>query len=213
MKALFGGSFNPVHVGHLILARDVLETFGLEEVIFVPANLQPLKPKPLIPPNLRLHLLKVATRAERAFRVWDCELKRGGASYTVDTLKEFHRIYREKPLFIMGADSFASLHLWREPKEVLRLSRLLVLPRPGFEANVPLVLSNLGLDATWAEANRNSKHLPDADIVLFKSRILDVSSTEIRERLKAGKSISYLVPEAVEETLRRWWKDELQKDV
>jgi len=81
LKALFGGSFNPVHVGHLIIARDIFETFGFEEIIFVPAYLQPLKDKLFLPPELRLELLKASIEGEKGFSVWDYEIRKGGISY------------------------------------------------------------------------------------------------------------------------------------
>ena len=215
MKALFGGSFNPVHVGHLILARDVLETLKLEKVIFVPAYLQPLKGELLIPPEIRLKLLEASIEGEKGFEVWDYEIKKGGISYTVETLREFHRIHGEKPLFMMGADSFNSFYLWREPKEILKLAKILVLYRPGYPIKVEEVLEEIGVTLRYVTVNYGEKVLlkDDLDLLIFKGRALDVSSTEIRNRLKSGRPISFFLPKEAEKILRRWWEDVFQQDV
>ena len=215
MIALFGGSFNPVHFGHLILARDVLETLGLEKIVFVPAYLQPLKGELFIPPDIRLKLLKVSIKGEERFEVWDYEIRKGGVSYTVETLREFHRLYGEKPIFVMGADAFNSFYFWKEPEEILKLARILVLLRPGYRLNLEEVLSKLGvtLRCVTVEYGEEFSLSDDVDLLVFKGRAIEISSTEIRNRLKSGRPISYLLPEEAEEILRRWWKDVFQKDV
>ncbi|TCK04017.1 nicotinate (nicotinamide) nucleotide adenylyltransferase [Phorcysia thermohydrogeniphila] len=212
MKALFGGSFNPVHFGHLILARDVLETLNLEKVIFVPAYLQPLKGELLIPPEVRLALLKASIKGEEGFEVWDYEIREGGISYTVETLREFHRIHGEKPLFMMGADSFNSFHLWKEPKEILKLAKILILLRPGYQLKLDEVFSKLGVTLRHVTVERGKKFLlsDGVDLLIFKGRAVEISSTEIRNRLKSGKPISFFLPEEAEKILRRWWKDVFQ---
>ncbi len=213
MRALFGGSFNPVHNGHLILARDILEDFSLSEVIFVPAMVQPLKGKLLIPPEVRLKALKAAVSLQEGFRVWSYEVEKGGISYTYDTLREYHRIYRERPYFIMGADSFATFHLWRNPKGILRLSRLIVVSRPNFNLNFRKVLLRVDPGAKVLEVERGGVDFkPSADVIIYRGRLLEISSTEIRKRLREGKSVSYFLPESSLEVIRRW-QDALQKDV
>ncbi len=213
MKLLFGGSFNPVHIGHLLVARDVLEDFGFEEVIFVPANVQPLKGELLLPPEVRLKALKIAVERESRFNVWDYELKKGGVSYTYQTLEEFHRVYGEEPVFMMGADSFKSFHLWKKPERILELSRILIVSRPGEEVDVEKVLKRIGVSIPFKEFRRGEAFLNGWRVVLYKGRLVEISSTEIRERLKSGKPISYMVPEGVEEIIRRWREDALQQDV
>ena len=215
MKLLFGGSFNPVHIGHLLIARDVLEDFGFKEVLFVPANVQPLKGELLIPPEVRLKALKSAVEPEPRFKVWDYELKKGGISYTYQTLEEFHRVYGEEPVFMMGTDSFKSFHLWKRPERILELSRILIVSRPGEEVNPEEVLKklNLNLNIPVARFKRRKASLDGWRVALYEGRLIEISSTEIRERLKSGKPISYMVPEKVEEIIRRWREDALQSNV
>jgi len=206
LRALFGGSFNPVHFGHLILARDVLEDFNLDEVIFVPANLQPLKGELSIPPEVRLEVLRVAVSLEPRFRVWDYEIKKGGVSYTYQTLEEFIKLYKEEPLFIMGADSFNTLPLWKEPLRILQIARLIVLSRPGFEPEVERVKKELGVDFTvgYFERGKVEAGMELPKVSVYRGRLIEISATEIRERLKSGRPISYMLPERAEEILRRW---------
>ncbi len=213
MKLLFGGSFNPVHTGHLLIARDVLEDFGFEEVIFVPAYVQPLKGELLIPPEVRLKALEAAAEREPHFKVWDYELRKGGISYTYQTLEEFHRVYDEEPVFMLGADSFKSFHLWKKPEKILELSRILIVSRPGEEIDIEEVLEKIGVSVPFKEFRRGETSLNGWRVALYKGRLIEISSTEIRERLKSGKPISYMVPEKVEEIIRRWREDALQQDV
>lgn len=214
MRALFGGSFNPVHNGHLILARDVLEDFKLSEVIFVPANVQPLKGELSIPPSVRLEVLRACLSLEPRFRVWDYEVRKGGISYTYQTLEEFHRLYSQKPLFIMGADSFNTFPLWKEPRRILELAHLLVLYRPGFEPQVEKVKEELRVDFSVGYFKRGevdfNGELPQVSI--YRGRLVELSATEVRDRLKSGKPISYMLPERGEEILRRW-RDAFQENV
>ena len=212
MRALFGGSFNPVHNGHLILARDVLEEFNLSEVIFVPAYVQPLKGELLIPPEVRLRALKRAVESESYFSVWDYEIRKGGVSYTYQTLEEFRRNFKEEPVFIMGADSFLSFDRWKEPKRILELSKILILSRPGYDFNPKEILRRIGVEIPVRKFRRGNVEGKNWRVAVYDGRLLEISSTEIRKRLKLAKPIKYLVPEVVEEEIRRW-ENGLQEDV
>lgn len=204
MKVLFGGSFNPVHVAHLIIARDVLEDFGFSEVIFVPANVQPLKGELFIPPEVRLKALKSAVEKCREFSVWDYEIKKGGVSYTYQTLRTFREQFKQEPIFMMGADSFLTFHLWRKPEEILKLSRILVVSRPGYDFDPNDVLRKLDIRVDVKVFERGRAEKTGWRIAIYRGRLLEISSTEIRERLKSNKPISHLVPEAVEEVIGKW---------
>jgi nicotinate-nucleotide adenylyltransferase len=186
MVIVFGGSFDPVHVGHLILARDVKEHFGASRLIFVPAALSPFKDRHSASAEDRLNMLRLAVEQEEGFSVEDLELRRGGRSYTVDTLEELSKNIPEKLYFLMGMDSFLSFHRWKRYRQILRLVGLIVMDREG----------SIGVLEEYV-----ANHLPEAvlgqNLFLFKGRRIDVSSTEIRDRLRRGLSVRYLVPEAV----------------
>ena len=213
MIALFGGSFNPVHNGHLIVGRDVLEDFNFKEVWFVPARVQPLKGELTLPASVRLEALKEAVALEPRFKVWDYELREEGPSYTYRTLEAFWQLYGEKPAFVMGADSFNSFHLWKNPRRILSLARLVVVSRPGYPLAVEKVEEALGLRLKFVRVRRGRVSLPrEWQVALYEGRLLEISATEIRERLFSGRSISYFLPERVEKIVRRW-RDGLRQNV
>jgi nicotinate-nucleotide adenylyltransferase len=176
-----GGSFNPIHHGHLIVATRVAEALDLERVLLIPAAVAPLKdPGALAPARDRWEMLRRAIRGNPLFEACDLELRRGGLSYTVDTLRELHRRRPADYRLILGADAARLLPRWKEAAEVLRLARPAVAARPG-HGTVP--------------------GLPKKDIV--EVPLLEISGTEIRDRVRRGLSIRYLVPDAVERYIRR----------
>ncbi len=186
MVILFGGSFDPVHIGHLLVARDAKERTEADKVIFIPAYLSPLKTSHSAPPEDRLNMLKLAVEGEEGFEVEDYEIRKGGTSYTVDTLLYMRTKLREKPFFLMGADTFLRFHRWREPEKVLSLCKPLVVDRDG---KLEKVRSYISEKFPRLEVNE--------DIFFLRVRRVDISATEIRERIKKGKSIRYLVPDKV----------------
>jgi nicotinate-nucleotide adenylyltransferase len=186
---ILGGSFNPLHSGHLLLAQSALEARGLERVYFLPSNVPPHKAGGRLAPAAdRLEMARLATADNPAFAVADDEIRRGGVSYAVDTL----RAWRERepaappPLFIVGLDSLRELHLWRDIGTLLTLCEFLPLERPGYDR--PPLADDLRLPPPWGQ------RLLDA---ILPGRRCDISSSEIRERVAQGRSIRYLVPEAV----------------
>jgi nicotinate-nucleotide adenylyltransferase len=130
--ALFGGSFDPVHEGHLHVAREVKRLLPGAQLVFVPASISPGKRELVAPGGLRLKWLQ-AVAAKEGFLVWDTELKRQGPSYTVDTLLEAHRLGAKKRdlFFVMGADSYQNFSRWRGPEKIRELCRIVVVTRPG----------------------------------------------------------------------------------
>lgn len=178
---ILGGSFNPIHHGHLIVATRMAEDLDLERVLLVPAAVAPLKdPGELAPARDRWEMLRRAIRGNPLFEACDLELRRGGVSYTVDTLRELHRRRPADYRLILGADAARLLPRWKEAAEVLRLARPAVAARPG-HGTVP--------------------GLPKKDIV--EVPLLEISGTEIRDRVRRGLSIRYLVPDPVERYIRR----------
>jgi len=187
---LFGGSFNPVHVGHLVVAQDVLEQMGLHRVIFLPAAQPPHKmAQPLAPASVRLEMLRLATADDSRFEVSSDEIDRGGVSYTVDTLRRFRDRYPDAALyFLIGGDTLLELHTWREIGAVLELAEIVTVGRPG-----------ISLDSI----NAKTLKLPDPWPARLAANIvaghrMEISSTDIRNRCVRGWSIRYLVPAAVE---------------
>ena len=194
---VFGGSFDPVHIGHLINARAVLEEVGLDWVLFVPALLPPHKEGTFFTADERFRMLSDAVRDEPGFAVSDIELMRPGPSYTIDTLREIRTrlaIENEKHdesfsgvqetsgseiALIIGVDSLLEMESWKEPEAIYREFTLLVARRSHPVNSEP------------PEWSRNRA-------VFIDTPLIDISSTGIRERLEASRSIHYLVPEVIE---------------
>jgi len=179
---LLGGSFDPVHLGHLLVARAAREELGLDKVCFVPAAQSPFKPgtSPAPAPE-RLRLLRLALAGETGCDIDDLELRRGGVSYTVDTLRHYAEKFPGAELFyLIGADQTAQLPQWRDAAELARLAQFVVAPRPG--------------------------EGPPALPAPFRGRALRgfpvvVSSSQIRARVKAGLPVTLLTPAAVAEAI------------
>ncbi len=200
---IFGGSFNPVHTGHLILAQDALEHMGLDRMVFVPAAQPPHKPAvPLAPPGDRLEMLRLAIAGDPRFEVSDEEIRHGGVSYTVDTLRRFRASRPEAELyFIIGGDSLRELHTWREIEVLLTLARIVTVARPGFDPG-RFDAAALRLPDPWPV--RLAAHC-------VMGHPVEISSTDIRARIARGRSIRYLVPGAVEryiQTMRLYDRQE-----
>ena len=174
---IYGGTFDPIHHGHLILAREALETLGLEKVIFVPAAVSPLKESPAAPAEIRLAMLRAAVEGETGFEVDDCELLRPPPSYAFDTVEQIRKRESDAEIiYLIGEDNIATLTRWHRVKELQTLVHFVVLERTGLE----------------------TKH--GYEVV---HRKIDISATDIRNRVASGRSIRYLVPAMVEEMIRR----------
>ena len=184
MLLFFGGSFDPVHIGHLILARDAKEYFGYQKVVFIPAYLSPFKARHSAPPQDRVEMLKLATRGIPYFEVETYEVDKGGKSYTIDTVLYLREKYLlPKVDWLMGDDTFLSLHRWHRAGELLQYLQPVVLLRNSSPQEVRrYARETLGLE----------------DLKLYTARRLEISSTEIRGRIRRGLDISFLVPHPVE---------------
>jgi nicotinate-nucleotide adenylyltransferase len=187
---IYGGTFDPIHHGHLILAREVCESLGLEKLIFVPTALSPHKrARTSTDAEIRLEMLRAAIRGEPKFLLDDCELQRGAPSYTIDTIKEIRQREGEAEyFFLLGDDNLAQLATWHRFEELRKLLQFVVLDRGKFEEG------------------RGAKAIPTVGSqhgYLVIQRQIDISATDIRNRVATGRSIRYLVPPAVEEIIRR----------
>jgi nicotinate-nucleotide adenylyltransferase len=179
---LFGGSFNPVHLGHLLIAQAALQELGLAELFLIPAAQSPFKPEVrLAPAGERLRLLRLALAGQTRCSVDNQEIQRGGVSYSIDTVREFAARYPGAELwYIIGGDHAALLPKWREAGALARLVQFAVVPRPGQQA------------AALPEPFRGRP---------LRGWSLDISASEIRERIRTGLPVSWLVPPAVEEAI------------
>jgi nicotinate-nucleotide adenylyltransferase len=187
---LFGGSFDPVHYGHLLLAESCREQCRLDEVWFLPAATPPHKQtRELTPAAQRVEMLELAIGGQTSFKVCRAEIERGGVSYTVDTLAQLTREDAGRQLFfLLGADSLEDLPHWREPATICQLATLVVVGRPGAPLPNYAPLTTLVTPERLEEIRRHQVEMPP----------IGLSSREIRQRVAAGSSIRYRTPRAVE---------------
>jgi nicotinate-nucleotide adenylyltransferase len=192
---VFGGSFDPVHYGHLLLAECCREQASLDRVWFTPAATAPHKQHaPRADGADRLEMLALAIADQPAFEVCDLELARGGVSYTVDTLAEIAARKLDGELLLpLGSDSLADLPNWRQPEEICRLATPLVVRRPGAAPVDYARLAALLPDRRIEEIRRLEVEMP----------LVGLSSTDLRERLAAGRSVRFRTPRAVEDYIAR----------
>lgn len=187
---IFGGSFDPVHYGHLWIAEAALESLSLDEVRWIPAATSPLKPTgPTASEEDRLEMVRLAISGCQKFVVDDREIRRGEISYTVDTLAELKSEYPEAELFlIIGSDSLATIRQWQQPKRLLQLAVPAVVQRGGGAAIDFSVLSGLVDEQRMVEIREHVVPMP----------LIELSSRELRSRVQEGKSIRFRVPRPVE---------------
>jgi len=180
---LYGGSFDPIHTGHLFVAQTALEEASLDRLFFIPAAQSPFKPaQQARPASVRLRLMRLALAGLTWAEIDDQETRRGGVSYTIDTVRDYARRFPGAELhYLIGADNVAALPSWMNAAELARLTRFLVIPRPGVHA--PAALPEPFQGQTLAGTP------------------IGISSSEIRRRLAARKSIQNWVPAAVEEAI------------
>jgi nicotinate-nucleotide adenylyltransferase len=172
---LYGGSFDPVHLGHLLVAQAAVEELGLDKLFFIPAAQSPFKPeiKPA-PDAVRLRLLRLALAGKTNYEIDEQEIKRGGISYSVETLRDYAKRFPGAQLFyLIGADNISKLNEWREASELAKLAEFVAIPRPGEKA------------AEFPKPFRGR---------ILKGFPIEISSSQIRARIKAGLPIENLVP-------------------
>ena len=210
LTGVFGGTFNPIHLGHLRAAEEVREALGLARVVFVPSADPPLKrggPEVMAPARERLAWVELAIRGNPAFAVDGLELERPGPSYTVDTLRIFaERLAPARPVFILGSDAFAELASWREPKALLELAHFAVVTRPPARTGTlsDWIPAELAAELILAPSRQEARHRSAGTWIRHVSiEALDVSSTELRKRLSEGRSLRYLLPDPVHDAVLR----------
>jgi nicotinate-nucleotide adenylyltransferase len=176
---VLGGTFDPIHNAHLLLAEQAREQLGLKQVLFIPAG-DPWRKafRRVLPAEHRVAMTRLAVATDPGFVVDECEVKREGASYTAETLVDLQKRYKNDELFLLlGEDALADLPFWRDPEVIAEQATIVVAPRGG------VVLPELPFDADR--------------VVRITMPYMEISSTDIRERAKSGRSLRYLVPDAV----------------
>jgi nicotinate-nucleotide adenylyltransferase len=173
---ILGGTFNPIHIGHLILAEEAREKLELDKIIFVPAYLPPHKDNSdIADARHRYTMVKLAIKTNRYFSLSDIEIKRDGRSYTIDTMKEFKKVYPKDELyFIIGSDLLKYLDEWKDLGDIIKMVKFITVTRPGYPLEkIPSYITTVAI------------------------RAVDVSAFEVRKAIKEDRSFRYLVPERV----------------
>ncbi|QIB26650.1 nicotinate-nucleotide adenylyltransferase [Caloranaerobacter azorensis] len=191
---IMGGTFDPIHIGHLVIAEEIRNEFKLDKIIFIPAGNPPHKDnKKITPAKHRYIMTLLATISNPYFEVSAIEVERKGVTYTIDTIKTLREICSNdiEIYFITGADSILELHTWKNVKELLKLCNFIAATRPGFEM--------INLKKKIQEMN--DKY--GANIYTTIVTALQISSTDIRTRIKEGRTVKYLLPEMVEKYIHK----------
>ena len=206
---IYGGTFNPIHIAHLILAEEVRERLDLEQILFVPANLPPHKGERLPSGAERLALVRLAIRGNPAFGAVDLEIRRGGKSYTVETLRELARRFPAgtELVFLIGMDAFEEIGTWHDADSLVTAAHFALFPRVGH----PLVDPRRHAPKPWGLAV--PRRLPGGVnawrtaagtwVYLVPTEQFSIAASAIRSRVARGASIRYLVPAAVERAIAR----------
>jgi nicotinate-nucleotide adenylyltransferase len=199
---LMGGTFNPVHLGHLRIAEEARELLGLQRVIFIPAADPPHKPLVWdVAFSQRCEMVRLAITGNPAFVLSDIEGQRPGKSYSIDTLRFFSTKFPDDKLFfIIGSDSFLEIGMWHRYAEIFRVSNLIVVERPGRPVIDPLAALPVAIrgEFVYTPVSHRLQHKAGHIVHFLKGCPLDISSTEIRNLLAADRSITYLIPSTVE---------------
>jgi nicotinate-nucleotide adenylyltransferase len=195
---LFGGTFNPIHLGHLRGAEEIREAFGLQEVIFIPAALPPHKmTEEIIQAHHRLEMVKRAIRKNSQFSASNVELKRPGKSYSIDTIRYFREKFEDCLYFILGRDAFVEIETWKNFQNLFSLCNFIIMVQPGLKQAFPLP-GALAPAFRYDQGASGWVHGSGNVVFLKEINFLDISSTKVRELVKKGGSIRYLVPPEVE---------------
>ena len=188
---VMGGTFDPIHNGHLVTAEEAWKQFQLDQVLFVPSGHPPHKTdRDSLDPEDRYLMSVIATATNPHFKVSRMEIDRAGPSYTIDTVREMHRLYgrNTEVYFITGADAILEILTWKEPEKVLREATFIAATRPGYDLK--------RLEESLPEVEK-ARQATDPRVLVMEIPALAISSTDIRRRVKEGRAVTYLVPEGV----------------
>jgi nicotinate-nucleotide adenylyltransferase len=204
--AVLGGSFNPIHYGHLLAADEVLEQLGLDRVLFVPAASPPHKPAAQLAPAAdRFEMVRLAIAGHPRFAVSDVELRRSGPSYTIDTLDAL-AAGGDVLFLVVGSETFLDLLNWREPRRIARVARLVVIPRAGSafdpeSAAAQKVLREIGIEGGFVHVAAGEA-TPARGVIIAHVTSLPLSASELRRRVHEGRSLAFRLPPAAAEYIR-----------
>ncbi|MCX5799245.1 MAG: nicotinate-nucleotide adenylyltransferase [Proteobacteria bacterium] len=201
---IFGGTFDPVHIGHLRVVEEVREFFFLERVYFVPVYIPPHKRNQRITSaDERLKMLSMAIRGNNALYLSEMEIKRGGVSYSIDTIRSFEKKYKDL-YFIIGIDAFSEIDTWHRYEEIFHHTNFIIMIRPTHKqvSGIEMFPMNVRGDVKRV-GEYTFEHISGKRIYVHNITQFDISSTKIRESLKKEKSIRYLVPYTVERFIHK----------
>jgi nicotinate-nucleotide adenylyltransferase len=201
---IFGGTFDPVHIGHLRVAEEVREFFSLEKVYFVPGYIPPHKrDQKITNADERLRMLKMAIRGNNFLRLSEIEIQRGGVSYSIDTVRFFEKKFRDL-FFLIGIDAFSEINTWYNYKEIFYHTNFIIMIRPSHRntPGVGILPPDVKNDVRVID-KLTFEHISKKRLYFHHITQLDISSTKIRESLKNNRSIKYLVPSSVERFINK----------
>ena len=208
MIAIYGGTFDPIHLGHLRSAMEVTEALGLDELRLVPAFIPPLKPAPNCTPQQRLRMLRLGIAGKDALVIDERELKQPGRSYSVDTLLSIRAEigHRDSLVMVMGCDVFARLDTWRDWRRLTDLAHLVILERPGFAALAGHIAGHTDVSRwakyKWTKRREDLQTKSCGCIYGLRLSQLEISASMIRSRIGANKNVDFLMPENVAEYIQ-----------
>jgi nicotinate-nucleotide adenylyltransferase len=205
---LFGGTFNPIHLGHLRAAIEIQEAFSLDRLLFIPTAIPPHKKSDsLLSFAHRLKMVRLAIPDHSILKASDAEKKREGKSYSIQTLRFFKNKFGSKVdlYFIIGIDAFWEINTWKEYRDLFDLSNFIVMDRPGYQRNriKEFLLQEISPEIRFYSKERRFLHPSGYSVYLFPVTLMDISSTQIRSLRQKKTSIQYLVPKKVEEYILR----------
>jgi nicotinate-nucleotide adenylyltransferase len=205
---LFGGTFDPIHWGHLRSAEEVSETFGLDRVYFIPAAVPPHKRgQTTTPARDRLQMVRLAVAKNSKFSVSTAEISRAGVSYSIDTVRDFAAALgkNDSLYFIIGLDAFREIGTWKDFAKLFPLCNFIVTSRPGSKEKDPLKGTGVAVKKLFCYdfKKKNYRHKSGTRVHFDELTDIAISASEIRSLVKEGKSIRYLVPSAVEKYIKR----------
>ncbi len=199
---LFGGTFNPIHYGHLRPAEEIYEAFQLRRVIFIPAAQPPHKKGKILASALRVEMVRLAIAGNPHFALSEVEVQRPGKSYSIETITHFREAFGPvaELYFILGLDAFLEIATWKEYRALFELCHFIVMTRPGVGKNFTPGLLPVELAKNFCYDDKKRAYAHPSGFSLYPKEItaLDISATKIRENLHQGRSVKYLVPPGVE---------------